>query len=316
MEDTILKLADMTWNEAHNHLMSMKLPTDLRHNLEYKAAQLRTKRNAARRRAKLTHAYHSEMWYRLLAPLKYELSNARVGLKLKDIEAAPERYTAFKEYVTLLEKLLAGLKKMQMDEACKASAASFEAYADGTASEDDYALTPAELAKKRDLPNKGAHWTDWISDKTRARIETLFDAIPTKAKRPKPFERRVPPQQHARDVEALQRRTLRDIGMLDQELNMLKKVEYCTKPQLDRLVELTEKRKRMVFVLFYITTGHDREPMPLTWHGLAHKYYDPEDTEKGYEPREWVVDHLNQHFGLVDPPAKKKKTNRPRRYRT
>lgn len=317
MDDLIEKLADLPWGEAHNRLMGMNLPTDLRISLSDKINELRKKRSKARRRAKLTQAYHTEAWYRLLAPLKYELSNARVGLKLKSFDAAPERHTAFSEYVTLLEKLLAGLQKMQMDEGTKASAATFEAYANDTASTADYARTPTELAVERGLPNKGEHWTDWISAKTRTRIELLFDAIPTRAKRPRPFERRIPPKQYGKDVEALQRRTLKDIGMLDQELGMLKKVEYCTKEQIDRMAKLTEDRKRMVFALYHVTVSkQDTAPVPVTWHGLAHKYY-AEDAVEEHERREyrdWIVEHLQKHFAL-QPRPEKKKTNRPKRYK-
>lgn len=317
MDDLVERLADMTWNEAHNHLMGLGLPVELRVSLSEKATKLRQKRSKARRRAKLTQAYHAEMWYRLLSPLKYELSNAKVGHKLKSFDAAPERHTAFAEYIALLEKLLAGLQKMQMGESVKASAASFEAHANGTASKDDYARTPAELAAERGLPNKGEHWTDWVSDKTRARIELLFDAIPTQAKRPRPFERRIPPHQYAKDVEALQRRTLNDVAMLDQELGMLKKVEYCTHEQVAQMEKLTEDRKRMVFALYHVAHKLDREPVPITWHGLAHMYYaedEAEDVNKR-EHREWIVEHLRRHFALLDPAPAKKKTNRPKRYR-
>ena len=42
--------------------------------------------------------------------------------------------------------------------------------------------TPGELAEERELPNNGLHWTDWVNDRTKHRIISLFDAIDTKAK--------------------------------------------------------------------------------------------------------------------------------------
>lgn len=322
MDDLVSKLADMSWNEAHNHLMSLNLPLDLRVSLAASATKLRPQRTKARRRSKLTHAYHAEMWFRLIAPLKYDLSNAKVGLQLKPFDAAPERHKAFTDYVALLEKLLSGLQMLQVNESVKASAASFEAHAraevSGKASTAEYAKTPAEIAVERGLSNKGEHWTDWINERTKQRIESLFDAIPTKAKRPKPFARRLPSLRYLKDVDAFQRRALTELELLDQEFSMLNKIEYCTREHLDRMDELKETRKRMVFALHYVHNKTDTAPIPLTWHGLKHRYYDEEEStndEGGErEHREMVVSHLRWRYKMDKPEPKKPKTKRPKRY--
>ena len=168
MDNNTLKLLGMTRNQIHNALMKEGLPPELR---VAKMEHIMTLKRE-RRRHRLAQKVHDKMWAQLLKPLKYDLSNARVGLRLKSASDAPERYEAFDAYVTLMDKLLAGMQKMQMDLALSA--------------------TPSAVAKTKNFPNNGEHWSDWVSDKTKQRIHTLFDAVPytPRAKRFEPFKRR------------------------------------------------------------------------------------------------------------------------------
>lgn len=257
MNDLVKKLAGMHWNTAHNHLMSMNLPADLRVSLAEQAQKLRDINALHNKRTKLTQYQHDELWYKLIAPLKYDLSNAKVGLKLKPFDSAPERHTAFSEYVTLLEKLLAGLQKLQIDEARKI----------GDPKESP--RTPAEIATERGLPSKGKHWTHWVNDKTKRRIESLFDAIPTQAKRPKPFAYRIPPDMFVRDRQALQRRTLNEIDLVRQEMLLLRSLgEDMTPDQTFRLRELEDELTDMGNAMIYLCYVARNEPLPNTWRGL------------------------------------------------
>lgn len=255
MQDLLDQLAGMTWNEAHNHMMELNLPLAMRVDLTAKADKLRTLRSMASKRIKLIEYQHAEMWHRLLTPLKYELSNAKVGLELKSYDEAPERHTAFSEYVILLEKLLAGLLKIKHDEEVKLATG-------------EKPRTPAEIATERGLPGRGAHWTQWISDKTRTRIEILFDAIPTKAKRPKPFAYRVPPDLFKQEQAALQMRTLNEIDLVRQEMQLIRDLENPTADQTFRLRELEDEEYAIKRALWHMTFGMYNEPVPSTWQGL------------------------------------------------
>jgi len=298
MQDLLTKLVAMNWNEAHIHLMSLDLPVELRSLLAAKAQKLREMQNLAGKKARLVEVQHAELWYRLLAPLKHTLSNARVGHKLKSFDSAPERHTAFAEYIKLLEKLLAGLQALQMQEMAKIK--------DTT----DKPKTPTAIAAERGLPNRGQHWTDWVSDKTRARIESLFDAIPTQAKRPKPFAYRIPAALFRQTLEALQRRTLNELDILRQELRLLRDMPDPSGAQTLQLRELENTEATIETVLWHITYGMYNEPVPSTWHGVR-----VPPLPDNAEPRVWTAadeEALRLRLGMTSKPAKK--TNRPKRY--
>lgn len=298
MQDLLKKLVSMNWNEAHIHLMSLDLPVELRSLLAAKAQKLREMQSLAGKKARLVEVQHAELWHRLLAPLKHTLSNAKVGHKLKSFDSAPERYTAFAEYIKLLEKLLAGLQTIQVQEMAKLKDSA------------DKPRTPAAIAAERRLPNKGAHWTDWVSDKTRARIESLFDAIPTQAKRPKPFAYRIPAPLFRQTLEALQKRTLNELDILRQEIRLLRDMPDLSGEQMLQLRELENTETAIEAALWHMTYAMYNEPVPSTWHGVRVPPLPDND-----EPRVWTAageESLRVRLGMARKPAKK--TNRPKRY--
>jgi hypothetical protein len=334
-------LVGMTENEALNFIATSGLPMSIRPNLLKMAAKYRKLHRKASRRVKLTSLYHGEAWHRLLAPLKYELSNAKVGLSLKPFDVAPERHKAFSEYIALLEKLLAGLQKMQIDEGRKATVSML--VREQTLEKRDrleqieYSKTPSELAAERGLPNKGAHWTDWINQRTKERIRLLFDAIPErpKTKRPNPFSYRIPPDLFKRDIEALQKRTLNELDIASQELKVVKAAiaeqrDVATKEQLEALDKCENTVERIKFAL-HRTVRMKNEPVPPTWHSFNHLYdaemehrmkhpsklqsvvdtWDQDDAEDGLD----AITFLRVMFRMREPDAPKQKTNRPKRYR-
>jgi hypothetical protein len=322
MDNLLPKLVAMSHNDAHNYLMSLDLPVDLRVSLAEKVSAYRKLKGKANKQAKLTQVYHAELWHRLIAPLKYELSNAKVGRELKDFSDAPERHKAFSEYITLMEKLLAGLQKLQIDEGSKASVSVFERGNADPKARTEYAKTPAEIAQARELPNKGAHWTNWINERTKNRIRELFDGIPyTGKKRPVPFAYRIPPAMFKRDLAALQKRTIKEYDIAKQELEMLRKaMDVATPEQYEQEVKLDDTLRRMQFVLKHITYHMKNEPLPPTWHGLAHLYEPPtkpvEKLVEDWDNEDNLIETLRLALQLVEPEPPKKKTNRPKRYRT
>lgn len=288
MDRLISRLRNMSYWDAHNHLMTLDLPLELRASLAVRASDLRMHDAKEGKSAKLMHIHRAEMWHRLLAPLKYELSNAKVGLRLKPFDVAPERHTAFSEYVLLLEKLLAGLQSLR-------------------ALPDNGERRPVDIAQERELPNKGVHWTDWVSDKTRRRIDGLFHAIPfvLKGKRFEPFRRRVPPDMFKRDVAVLQGRTFKELDILRQEIKLLRKIDCMTHDQRAQLDKMELQEDNIMAAIGFLLQTRNNEPVPPTWHGVAVDA----NTQPIDEESEAA---LRQQLQKARTPAKK--TNRPKRY--
>ncbi len=288
MDRLISRLRNMSYWDAHNHLMTLDLPVELRGSLAAKANDLRMHDAKEGKSAKLMHLHRAEMWHRLITPLKYELSNAKVGLRLKPFDVAPERHTAFSEYVVLLEKLLAGLQSLR-------------------ALPDNGERKPVDIAQERGLPNKGVHWTDWVSDKTRRRIEGLFYAVPfvLKGKRFEPFRRRVPPDMFKRDVATLQGRTFKELDILRQEIKLLRKIDCMTHDQRAQLDKMEVQEDNILAAIGFFMQARDNEPVPPTWHGVAVDA----NTQPIDEESEAA---LRQQLQKTRTPAKK--TNRPKRY--
>lgn len=281
--DLLRRLVAMPYNEAHNYLNRLNLPPTMRKALQETADKQRRVLGKARKRSKLANRHHAEQWHRLIAPLKYELSNAKVGMRLKSFDDAPERHEAFAEYVLLMEKLLSGLQHLQQNEEAKLSV---NTYSDIQAQLDaeekvtvETALSPTDIALKKKYPNKGEHWTDWIGATTKARIEKLFDSVPyvAKTKRFVPFQRRVPESIATKQREELQKRTLSAIELVEQELELVRESigEQELKQNDERLKTLDtleHEREQMYQVLYAVTYEFKKtRPLPPTWHGLAGK---------------------------------------------
>lgn len=281
--DLLRRLVAMPYNEAHNYLNTLNLPHDLRKSIQQTADKQRRVVNKATKRSKLASRHHAEQWHRLIAPLKYELSNAKVGMRLKSFDDAPERHEAFSEYVRLMEKLLSGLQNLQQQQAAKLGVNTFVDEQQQRESKDkvvlDMALLPSDIAAEKKYPNKGEHWTDWVGASTKARIEQLFDSIPyvARTKRFEPFQRRVPINIATKQREELQKRTVSAIELVEQELEMVRDSigEQELSGDDDRiktLDKLEQEREQMYQVLYAVTYEFSKtRPLPPTWHGLAGK---------------------------------------------
>jgi hypothetical protein len=188
----------------------------------------------------------------------------------------------------LLEKLLAGLQSLR-------------------ALPDNGERKPVDIAQERGLPNKGVHWTDWVSDKTRRRIEGLFYAVPfvLKGKRFEPFRRRVPPDMFKRDVATLQGRTFKELDILRQEIKLLRKIDCMTHDQRAQLDKMEVQEDNILAAIGFFMQARDNEPVPPTWHGVAVDA----NTQPIDEESEAA---LRQQLQKTRTPAKK--TNRPKRY--
>jgi hypothetical protein len=288
MDSLVSRLRSMSYGDAHNHLMALDLPVDLRVSLAAKANELRMHDAKEGKNAKLMHIHRAEMWHRLIAPLKYTLSNARVGLRLKPQATAPERHLAFSEYITLLEKLLLGLQTLRT-------------------LPDNGERRPVDIAQERGLPNKGVHWTDWVADRTRRRIEGLFYAIPfaLKTKRFEPFKRQIPPDMFKRDVSLLQRRTFKELDILRQEIKIMRKIDCMTNEQRASLDKMEQQEENIVAAIEFMSRELVNEVVPWSWHAI-----NPNPNTLPLDEEDEAA--LRLQLQTARKPAKK--TRRPKRY--
>jgi hypothetical protein len=147
----------------------------------------------AKRVDKITRANRRTEWTKVLAPLRYELNNAKVG-RAYNGDTCPHRIEAFDAYIAVMEKLNAMLAR---------PAKLLE-------------KTPIQIATAKNLPNGGEHWTDWIPERIKQPIHDAFMEIPhkPKAKRKVPFLRTVTPDLHAKAKARLLSKTTKEMQTL------------------------------------------------------------------------------------------------------
>ena len=129
-------------------------------------------------------------------------------------------------------------------------------------------ITPSQLAqalvKQGKLPTGtlGNHWTDFVTDKDRKRVEVLFKQLPDprRGKRKEPFERRISPQENARLRSALWDKIDREKAQVSQELDM------ASDP--DKIAELEGRLERLEEATVRLNSLPKTAPIPHTWHGL------------------------------------------------
>ena len=204
--DTYYYPSYMKMSEAklNRHLIKRKFPDDLRHTL----VELIQKQKAHALRERRKRGAYTPLWEHLMQPLAAEIRNVRTTLRYtsRHVEREDARRTAHDAYLTVLLTLYHRFKTLR-----KANEKS-----------------PIRMAKEKDppLPNGGAHWTDWIPDHIRAKVLTLFDAIPVgaKAKTKRPFERRMTPDVHNRIKPKIRRRLVNDLAVLETDLQLMEKI--------------------------------------------------------------------------------------------
>jgi hypothetical protein len=232
MAKTYLKMRP---NEIHNRLMKRIPEPEMR---ELKKAEI-AKAKQAQKIERLSNIQRRRLWSELLSPLKYELSNARVGLRHQG-RNLPERQHAFEAYIKIMERLSNKFTSMQLmrDE------------------RDDTLMTPSEIAQQLDIPNRGVHWTDWIPQSKKIEVAMLFDLIPhaPKTKRKVPFQRTQRPNTKLKD--RLLTRTLKELGNAETE----QAIEHT-----DARAELIKQMKDAIKRIEQLKPS---DAVPHTWHGL------------------------------------------------
>lgn len=222
-------------NEIHNKLMKRIPQPEAR---ELKKEEI-AKAKQAKKIERLSTFQRKRLWGELLTPLKYELSNARVGLRHQG-RNLPERQHAFDAYIKIMERLHNKFDAMQL-----------------MRSDDDTLMTPSEIAREMDIPNKGVHWTDWIPQSKKLEVTTLFEQIPhaPKTKRKVPFQRTQRPNTQLK--ERLLKRTLKELGNEETEQAI-----EPTGVRAERITQIKSALKR-------IEELKPSDAVPHTWHGLS-----------------------------------------------
>jgi hypothetical protein len=230
MYETYIKLSA---NELHNRLTERKMhPAEIE---RIKGEVLELKETM--RVSKITRTQRKAEWDKVLQPLRYEINNAKVGMKYGGEKVSPERALAFSEYIRVMEKLLAMLD------------APFKAL--------DH--TPIQIARDKGLPNDGEHWTDWIPARVKDKIALLFDAVPItpRGKRKTPFQRTMLPDQFNKAKTRLLTKTKRELETLMRQADI--------NPTVARLDKVA-KMKRAIKIIEGLGNN---EAVPATWTKLS-----------------------------------------------
>jgi hypothetical protein len=227
MYETYLKLSA---NELHNRLTERKLHPAEIERIKMEVSELKETLRVSR----ITRTQRKAEWDKVLQPLRYEINNAKVGMRYGG-EKSPqvERQHAFGEYIRVMEKLLAMLD------------APFKAL--------DH--TPIQIARDKGLPNDGEPWTDWIPARVKDKVSTLFDQIEVvpKGKRKTPFQRTMLPDQFNKAKTRLLTKTRKEMETLERKI------------AVNASDERTNKLKQMQRAIKIIESLDKNEAVPATW---------------------------------------------------
>lgn len=230
MYETYIKL---TPNELHNRLIERKLHPAEIERIKAEVADLKETLRVSR----ITRTQRKAEWDKVLQPLRYEINNAKVGMKYGGEQVPQERVTAFGEYIRVMEKLLAMLD------------APYKAL--------DH--TPIQIARDKGLPNDGEHWTDWIPARVKDKVSLLFADIPItpRGKRKTPFQRTMLPHQHETAKVRLLTKTRKEMDNLERQIQI-----NPTQTRLDKLKQIKRALK-------IIEALDKNEAVPATWTKLS-----------------------------------------------
>ena len=221
----------LTPNQLHARLVARKTPPYQAESIKKIVAEQQAMLKSENARTKQL----TRLWREFMQPLEAERDNVQGMLRYKGSEN-DERREALEAYLTVLNAL-----KAKMLNHCKQDR-----------------KTPTMVASDKDLPNDGTHWTDWIPQKIKSRVLDLFEQIERKpkAKIKIPFERLVPTDLHAKQVTRLKNRTLKELAMAQQTLD------------LDPHEDNESRVNQIKYALDLMDVLDDNEPVPATWHGL------------------------------------------------
>ena len=226
----------LTENELINRLQNRKLHDSARTEIIRIVAEQKHQQRVERGK----NHQHTRMWEELMCPLKYE---RKMIASLLKYQGGVERAIALQQYLALIDTTIG---KMTLAQRARE-------------------FTPYQIAEAANRPNKGVHWTDWITPTKKLEITKLFDAIPHKAKAKKklPFQRTIPPTLwHALHARLLTR-TEKELEVAKQKLNA---------SRIEGKHDVIERRELAVSnieqALVWIRNTTAGVALPVTWHGF------------------------------------------------
>ena len=230
MYETYLKL---TPNALHNRLTERKIHPAEIERIKQEVADLKETLRVSR----ITRTQRKAEWDKVLQPLRYEINNAKVGMRYGGEKVSPERVLAFTEYIRVMEKLIAMLD------------APYKAL--------DH--TPIQIARDKGLPNDGEHWTDWIPARVKDKVTLLFNEVPVtpRGKRKTPFQRTMLPHQHETAKVRLLTKTRKEMETLERQI--------AINPTDARIAKL----RRIKQAIKIIEALDKNEAVPATWTKLS-----------------------------------------------
>ena len=236
MYETYLKLSA---NDLHNRLTERKLHPAEIERIKAEVANLKETLRVSR----ITRTQREAEWLKVLQPLRYEINNARVGMRYggeispqggtAEGGATTQRKLAFSEYIRIMEKLVA-----MLDAPSKAL---------------DH--TPIQIARDKGLPNDGEHWTDWIPARVKDKIIALFADVPVvpRGKRKIPFQRTMLPDQFNKAKTRLLTKTRKEMESIERQAGI-----QPTQARIDKLAQMRRAIK-------IIEALDKNEAVPATW---------------------------------------------------
>lgn len=199
--------------------------------------------------AAIRNFQHTRLWNELIGHLKYERTNARIGREYRGMNPSAERDIAFDAYLVVLDKLLAeleGFAQLKKD-------------------------TPRQVAQKikRDIPNNGTHWVDWVPKHVQQRVALLFDAIPDapRMKRKIPFQRKIRPEKKTsgsvenKAKHKLLIRTEKELSSVNSDIFIMRKAGIRHDTYL-------AKKARIEQAMLWIRDLRPTDFVPTNWQGF------------------------------------------------
>jgi hypothetical protein len=227
---------DLSPNEINNRLAKRKLHKAVENSIRAKVLE----QKKVLKQQKLHNHYHATLWRELINPAKYErkiIAGMIDYQQGKPNGGLPEKVEALQAYLLVLDKVIERMVERKST---------------------GVGRMPSDFAKELKLPNRAAHWVDWVPEHIKTRIRAMFAVVPKeeKARAKSVFERIDPVADTDKNRARLLARTEKELAREVREQNIL--------PTDKRAERITKMRKAMKA----IKELPDQAAVPRTWHGL------------------------------------------------
>lgn len=240
----------MSAPRLERHLIENKYPNRMVHEIMARVKLVKAQARRQKIKATVTH----QMWDDILKAARIELAGVRT-MKAQTTRRITEsfgnsayqaKFDALVAYESVLVKVIGKLRDVQKTDS----------------------FTPAQFAehlleeKGVAIPNKGAHWTDYVKESDKVKVERLFDAAPDPArgKRKTPFERRISPDEHIITKNYLEDQLVRARDELEAGFAV------ATTPEQKDAMQALEQD--IQYAEYKLASTKSTEPLPAKWRSL------------------------------------------------